>query len=107
MVTVTAAFEDVMQAARIRSTSDSRQSISCSRKHLAVAESKFMVTVTAAIEDVMQALSGHKLEVYKFISAAVNLIDLFVGTFRLSSHARLEAFVSKLSFVRDRRCSKK
>ena len=66
-----------------------------------------MVTVTAAIEDVMQALSGHKLEVYKFISAAVNLIDLFVGTFRLSSHARLEAFVSKLSFVRDRRCSKK
>jgi len=30
------------------------------------------------------------------------LIDLFVGTYRLSSHARLEAFViqTKLNFIR-------
>jgi len=34
------------------------------------------------------------IQVCKFISAAVDLlIDLFVGTYRLSSHARLEAFV--------------
>jgi hypothetical protein len=36
----------------------------------------------------------------KFSSAAVDHFDLFVGTYRLSSHARLEAFViqTKLNF---------
>ena len=34
------------------------------------------------------------INVYRFISAAVNLLnDLLVVTYRLSSHARLEAFV--------------
>ena len=36
----------------------------------------------------------HNITLYKFISAAVDLlIDFFVGTYRLSSHARLEACV--------------
>ena len=44
--------------------------------------------------DIKGFVFQHNSEVYKFISAAVDLlIDLFVGTYRLSSHARLEAFV--------------
>ena len=38
-----------------------------------------------------------QLRSLQFISAAVDLlIDLFVGTYRLSSHARLEAFVIQI-----------
>ena len=39
----------------------------------------------------------HNSEVHKSISAAVFfLIDLFVGTYRLSSHARPEPFVIQI-----------
>jgi len=36
-----------------------------------------------------------------FVQLSIFLIDLFVGTYRLSSHARLEAFViqSKVNYV--------
>ena len=49
--------------------------------------------------DIKGFVFQHNSEVYKFISAAVDLlIDLFVGTYRLSSHARLEAFVIQTKF---------
>ena len=35
----------------------------------------------------------HNSEVNKFMQLSILLIDLFVGTYRLSSHARLQAFV--------------
>jgi hypothetical protein len=46
--------------------------------------------------DIKGFVFQHNSEVYKFVSAAVDLFDcffFFVGTYRLSSHARLEAFV--------------
>ena len=49
--------------------------------------------------DIKGFVFQHNSEVYIFISAAFDfLIDLFVGTYRLSSHARLEAFVIQLNF---------
>jgi hypothetical protein len=45
-------------------------------------------------DNISDSVFQHNSEVYKFISAAVDLFDyFFVGTYRLSSHARLEAFV--------------
>ena len=36
----------------------------------------------------------HNSEVNKFMQLSILLIDLFVGTYRLSSHARLQAFLN-------------
>ena len=46
--------------------------------------------------DIKGFVFQHNSEIYNFISAAVDLFDcffFFVGTYRLSSYARLEAFV--------------
>ena len=44
--------------------------------------------------DIKGFVLQHNSEVYKLlVQLSIFLIDLFVGTYRLSSHARLEAFV--------------
>jgi len=46
---------------------------------------------------ILKVVFQHNTDVYKFISAAVDLFDwILVGTYRLNSHARLEAFVIQI-----------
>jgi len=50
--------------------------------------------------DIKGFVFQHKLEVYKLlVQLSIFLIDLFVGTYRLSSHARLEAFVIQIKLI--------